>query len=122
MKEKPSIQKIADELGLSRNTVSKVINNKPVPKNTRDRVIKKAIELGYKGFRQYQGTSIKNLKLLLLTGKPISNLDFFISMLRGVENLVSNLNIDFFQYTINAHTSFEQLRQYMLDLKIDGVI
>ena len=59
MKEKPSIQKIADELGLSRNTVSKVINNKPVPENTKDRVIQKAIELGYKGFRQYQDTGVK---------------------------------------------------------------
>lgn len=122
MKEKPSIQKIADELGLSRNTVSKVINNKPVPENTKDRVIQKAIELGYKGFRQYQDTGVKNLKLLLLTGKPISNLDFFISMMRGVENLVTNLNIDFFQYTINTNTSFDQLHRYMLDLKIDGVI
>lgn len=122
MKEKASIQQIADELGLSRNTVSKVINNKPVPGNTRDRVIEKAIELGYKGFSQYKGNEVKKLKLLLLAGKPLSNLDFFISMMRGVENLVTNLNIDFFQYTINSNTSFDQLHSYMDNLNIDGVI
>ena len=122
MKEKASIQQIADELGLSRNTVSKVINNKPVPGNTRERVIQKAIELGYKGFSQYQGHEVKKLKLLLLAGKPLSNLDFFISMMRGVENLVTNLNIDFFQYTINSNTSFDQLHSYMDNLNIDGVI
>lgn len=122
MKEKASIQQIADELGLSRNTVSKVINNKPVPDNTRERVINKAIELGYKGFSQYHKKETNKLKLLLLSGKPLSNLDFFISMMRGVENLVTNLNIDFFQYTLNTHTSFEQLQNYMTNLSIDGVI
>ncbi|MDY0210649.1 MAG: LacI family DNA-binding transcriptional regulator [Acholeplasma sp.] len=122
MKEKVSIQQIADELGLSRNTVSKVINNKPVPGNTRERVIQKAIELGYKGFSQYEGHKVKKLKLLLLAGKPLSNLDFFISMMRGVENLVTNLNIDFFQYTLNSNTSLSQLHSYMENLKIDGII
>jgi len=122
MNDKASIQQIADALGLSRNTVSKVINNKPVPDNTRERVINKAIELGYKGFNQVKHVEVRKLKLLLLAGKPLSNLDFFISLVRGVENLVTNLNIDFFQYTINSNTSFEQLHNYMINLSIDGVI
>ena len=52
MKDKVSVQMIADKLGLSRNTVSKVINNKDVPEATKERVIDMAIELGYKGFNQ----------------------------------------------------------------------
>ncbi len=122
MSNRVTIQQIADELGLSRNTVSKVINNKEVPDSTRDRVINKAIELGYKGFKQMKNLEVKKLKLLLLAGKPLSNLDFFISLIRGVENLVTGMNIDFFQYTMNTNTSFEQLENYMSNLKIDGII
>lgn len=122
MNSKTSIQMIADALGLSRNTVSKVINNKPVPNITRERVIKKAIEIGYKGFGQVKQNEIRRLKLLLLAGKPLSNLDFFMSLIRGVENLATSLNVDFFQYTMNSNTSFEQLQNYINTLKIDGII
>lgn len=122
MHKKINIQFIADALELSRNTVSKVINNKPVPNETRERVIKKAIELGYKGFGQAKQGEIRKLKLLLLAGKPLSNLDFFTSLVKGVENLASHLFIDFFQYTLNPNTSFDQLKNYMSNLNIDGVI
>jgi LacI family transcriptional regulator len=122
MNQKSSIQMIADALGLSRNTVSKVINNKAVPNLTRERVIKKAIEVGYKGFSQVKQTEIRRLKLLLLAGKPLSNLDFFMSLIKGVENLATTLNVDFFQYTVNPNTSFEQLQNYINTLKIDGII
>ena len=40
MKEKPSIQKLQMNL-VYQNTVSKVINNKPVPENTKDQLYKK---------------------------------------------------------------------------------
>jgi LacI family transcriptional regulator len=122
MKKRVTVQQIADELGLSRNTVSKVINNKKVPEKTQKLVIEKAVELGYKGFNMLKEVEVEKFKILLLTGKPLSNLDFFISLVRGVENLVTNLNIDFFQYTINENTSFLQLKNYMENLKIDGVI
>lgn len=46
-----TIQDIADELGISRNTVSKVINNTGILADaTRDKVLKKAMEMGYKQF------------------------------------------------------------------------
>ena len=48
MKKRVTVQQIADELGLSRNTVSKVINNKKVPEKTQKLVIEKAVEPGYK--------------------------------------------------------------------------
>lgn len=123
MEDKKTVQQIADTLGLSRNTVSKVINNKKVSENTRERVINKAIELGYKGFNQLRiSHSSKNMKILLLTGKPLSNLDFFISLVRGVENLTSQHNIDLFQYTMHLTTPFEQLNNYVKSLNIDGII
>ncbi len=46
-----TIQDIADALGVSRNTVSKAINNTGILADaTRDRILKKAVEMGYKQF------------------------------------------------------------------------
>ena len=51
MADRVTIQDIADALGVSRNTVSKAINNTGVlAPATREKVLKKAIEMGYKQF------------------------------------------------------------------------
>ncbi len=51
MAAKVTIQDIADALGLSRNTVSKAINNTGILADaTRDKVLQKAAEMGYKQF------------------------------------------------------------------------
>ena len=51
MGNRVTIQDIADELGISRNTVSKAINNTGILADaTRDKVLKKAMEMGYKQF------------------------------------------------------------------------
>ena len=49
--KKVTIQDIADELGVSRNTVSKAINNAgSLADATRERILRKAVEMGYKQF------------------------------------------------------------------------
>ena len=46
-----TLQDIADELGISRNTVSKAINNSDgIAAATRDKILQKAVEMGYKQF------------------------------------------------------------------------
>lgn len=51
MSKKVTIQDIADALGISRNTVSKAINNtEGIAESTRERIIQKAIEMDYKQF------------------------------------------------------------------------
>lgn len=61
MADRITIQDIADELGVSRNTVSKAINNTGVLASaTRERVLKKAIEMGYK---QFSYINMSNLEL-----------------------------------------------------------
>jgi LacI family transcriptional regulator len=51
MGNRVTVQDIADELGLSRNTVSKALNNtEGIAEDTRQRVLDKAVELGYKQF------------------------------------------------------------------------
>lgn len=51
MARRVTIQDIADELGFSRNTVSKALNNGDgLADATRERIIQKAVEMGYKQF------------------------------------------------------------------------
>lgn len=51
MSTKVTIQDIANELQLSRNTVSKAINNTGVLADaTREKILRKAAEMGYKQF------------------------------------------------------------------------
>lgn len=51
MSNRVTVQDIADALGLSRNTVSKALNNtEGIASDTRKRVLSKAIEMGYKQF------------------------------------------------------------------------
>jgi len=51
MRKKVTIQDIADALGVSRNTVSKAINNSEgLADATRDKILQKAVEMGYKQF------------------------------------------------------------------------
>ena len=50
-----TIQDIADELGVSRNTVSKAINNADgLAEATREKILQKATEMGYKQFSYIQ--------------------------------------------------------------------
>ena len=49
--KKVTIQDIADELGVSRNTVSKAINNADgLAEATREKILQKATEMGCKQF------------------------------------------------------------------------
>ena len=55
---KVTIQDIADALGVSRNTVSKAINNADgLAEATRERILQKAVEMGYKQFSYVRGLS-----------------------------------------------------------------
>ncbi len=56
-----TIQDIADALGVSRNTVSKAINNTGILADaTRDRILKKAVEMGYKQFSYVKFANLGN--------------------------------------------------------------
>lgn len=104
MAEKITIQDIADELGLSRNTVSKILNDRYTgPEKTREMVIKKAMKVQYKGFGMYgqgEGTSaggitesihgtageVKNI--MILSKGNFQNSNFFSNIIDGVQNVI----------------------------------
>ncbi len=61
MSKRVTIQDIADSLGLSRNTVSKAINNTGVlADTTRQKILARAVEMGYKQFSYLDLESVQN--------------------------------------------------------------
>lgn len=121
-----TIQQIAEELGLSRNTVSKVLNGKEMPSKTHKLVFDKAIELGYKGLNYASGKSefLRNQKIMLLTSRTLSDINFFLALVRGIESTVRTYDFELLQYTFNpknpnAYTNF---RAYLKNLEVDGII
>lgn len=88
-KEKVTIQDIADSLGLSRNTVSKALNNNPsIPDETRSKVVRKAMDMNYKQFALFEQevTPAKRTgNIALLTANMPNNSHFGTSLLSGLE-------------------------------------
>ena len=102
-----TIQDIADELGISRNTVSKAINNADgLAEATRARILEKAIEMGYKQFSyikahsgivQEQEAQSKG-EIALLCGGVIAPAHFATLMLDKLKKELSQWG-----YTLNTH-------------------
>lgn len=91
MGERVTIQDIADALGLSRNTVSKAINNTGILADaTKEKVLLKAMEMGYKTFSmplpktsadKEPESPVLNGEIALFTGALIENSHFSSTML-----------------------------------------
>ncbi len=117
MAERVTIQDIADALGLSRNTVSKAINNTGILADaTREKVLKKAIEMGYKQFSYVNIPGIgisgadagctmpldKN-EIALFTASFISNSHFASTMLDNFQRGISDSGYTFTMHRIQEH-------------------
>ena len=106
MKKVP-IQDIADELGVSRNTVSKAINNADgLADATREKILQKAIEMGYKQFSYIKAQTINAPKpedqakgeIALLFGDTIDGSHFASLMLDKLKKELSQWG-----YTLISH-------------------
>lgn len=105
--KKVTIQDIADELGISRNTVSKAINNaEGLAEATRERILQKAVEMGYKQFsyikaqRQDESEQASRNKgeIALLLGNAIAPSHFASLMLDKLKKELSQ-----WEYELNSH-------------------
>lgn len=109
MPAKVTLQDIADALGVSRNTVSKAINNTGVlAEATRQKVLEKAIEMGYKQFSYANSISdITNPfssqpkasgEIALFSGSFLNNSHFASTMLDKFQYEISLLG-----YSLTMH-------------------
>ncbi len=119
MKKKVTVQDIADELGISRNTVSKALNGTPgLAESTRELILQKAVEMGYKQF-----SYVASLRNILTTSIPFdapepgeiallttsySNSHFASLLMDKFEQEMSQLNYSITSYRINE-TSMKKL-------------
>lgn len=115
MAQRVTLQDIADELGLSRNTISKAINNTGVlAESTRARVLRKAQEMGYKQFsymefKENMGSELRpaflapassrNEVVILMAGL-VSSSHFASPMLESMQQELSELGYSMSMYSI----------------------
>ncbi len=123
MKRAVTINDIAAQLNLSRNTVAKVLNGHYVPETTRELVLKKAREMNYKSLNsEILKPGRKKYRILLISGKPLININYFIPIIKGIENFCFENDYELFQYTHNsAMHPFKEVEDYITELNADGI-
>jgi LacI family transcriptional regulator len=124
---KVTIQDIADALGISRNTASKALNGtEGLPEETRNKVIKKAIELKYKQFSLMETESVlpkSSRNIALLTENLPNTSHFGSTLISGLEKRISAEG-----YNLSIHI-IREIEQKSLSLpnnfdvsNVDGII
>ena len=124
MKKAVTIKEIAEQLNLSRNTVAKALNGQYVPEKTRELVLRKAQEMKYKSLNvSHIESGAKKYRILLVSGKPLNNMNYFVPLIKSIENNCYEKNYELFQYTYNgSKTPFKEVSDYVNVLKADGIV
>ena len=129
---KVSLQQIADELNVSRITVSKVINNKEgVSEETRRRVARKLVEYDYKKINRNilrlaqeaeTGTAIVRNNIAVIATEPDFS-DFWLKIINGIANEVSprGYNLVYHFITRDEEIDFTILKS-VVDHSVCGII
>ncbi len=110
MKHKITIQDIADELGLSRNTVSNALKHSPlIPEKTRVLVAQKANEMDYYKQKRSRNISLSTgLSIVILTRASIK-LHFWTYVTSGIEKVAAE-NGHSFQINVVNNDDIKNLR------------
>ena len=103
MGKKVTIQDIADALGLSRNTVSKTIHNSDgLADSTKQMILEKAVEMGYKQFSYVMAMSeLVNSKLAADSPLSSGEVAMFTTSYLNKGSYFANLMLDKFQHEIS---------------------
>jgi LacI family transcriptional regulator len=119
MAEKVTIQNIADALNLSRNTVSKALNNHPqIPDSTKEKILQKAAELKYKNF-----SSMNMGNIALLTRGDINAISFYAETIKGMETLLRTQGYNLILTLINPEDIHHNaLPANINPFNIDGIV
>lgn len=114
-----TMQDVANACGLSRNTVSKIFNNRgSVPKSTRQLVLKKAQEMGYLPFLDGESSKpeTQNQNIVLLTCHMPTDYHFGTFFIPGFAGRLSQAG---YSSLMMYELSKEELRQCSLPAQIN---
>lgn len=120
MTERVTLQMIADSLGLSRNTVSKAINNTGgLAESTRNKILQRAVEMGYKQFTYVDPENLHMLdenatleprkEIAVLTGAKIGHSHFSSTMLDKFQREITQLG-----YSLSMHSVTQTERKNLI--------
>lgn len=97
--KKTTILDIAQTLCMSRNTVSKALNgSSSVSDKAREAILNKAKEMNYKGFiydQHQDAPSVRSGNIVFLTGNFSAQALFWPFVVKGIEEIVSQVNYNF---------------------------
>lgn len=125
MNNSVTVQDIANALGLSRNTVSKALNGRHVPSKTRDAVLNAAIAMGYRGYGLAAGAAPRSggpTRFVLLSSQHLMNINYYVNVLRGIEESLAGRSIDLIQFCVTSPESFERFKKYLSQAGIQGIL
>ena len=120
-----TIDDVATAVGVSRQTVSRAINNLTgISEDTREKVLQAARELGYRPSNIARGLANANQQTRTL-GIVLPSVDneFYAAILHGIETQTSKLGYQLFLCSTeeNPETEFQKT-QSLFSLWIDGLI
>ncbi|MCI1208916.1 MAG: LacI family DNA-binding transcriptional regulator [Treponema sp.] len=126
MSRKVTIQDIADELGLSRTTVSKAINNTgSVTEITRKKIFRKAAELGYKQFSllnvdEIVGITSQTYEIAVFSHIFLGSGHFSFSLLNTFQEKINKLGYRLTMYTVRDEEL--RLRKLPKTFNVDNTV
>ena len=120
MANKVTIQDIADALGISRNTVSKAINNTGVlADTTRAKILKKAAEMGYKQFSYFTSADLNKPEFFTPNSQKTGEIALLTTVFWGKSYFISCI-VDKFQRELSQLGYFLTMHR-ILDNEVDSL-
>ena len=118
-----TIKDIAKKAKVSANTVSKALNNKPgVGKETCDRILKTAEELGYLPNVLAKNLRLSQTKTIGVIISDNSN-PFFARMIKGIQDVAREANYHIVLYNTEENSDFEEEAiGLLLELRVAGLL
>jgi LacI family transcriptional regulator len=124
--KRPSMKDVADLAGVSRTTVSFVINNRPdanIPQETRDKVLTAVTQLGYRPNALAQGLRGQQTHTIGFISDEIATTPYAGNMIQGAQDLAwEHNNIILLVNTGNNQDMKKTAVDVMLQRQVDGII
>ncbi|WP_041076065.1 LacI family DNA-binding transcriptional regulator [Thermotoga caldifontis] len=118
-----TMRDIAERAGVSVNTVSRVLNNKPdISKETREKILKIAKELGYIKNVTASALRSRQTRIVGVILEDITNL-FFAEVMKGIEAAARKQNYQLL--LMNTGTDPKKQReaiQTLLERRVEGIV